>query len=79
MIDALDGLSRSLNLLGSVLLLFQPLGPFLLLLAVFGDPVDEGAQVLAFECENGGLGENGTAAHVDETGVLRVVLHLNMI
>lgn len=44
-----------------------------------GNPVDEGAQILAFERENGGLWEHWAAAHVDEAGVLCVVLHLNMI
>ena len=43
------------------------------------DPVNQGAQIFALECENSSLGKDWAAAHVDEIGVLCVVLHLNMI
>lgn len=79
MVDTLNGLTLPLSWLWRILLLFEPLRPFFLLLAMIRDPINEGAQIFALECQNGSLGEDWTAAHVDETGVLWVVLHLNMI
>lgn len=57
-------------------LFLHPRLPFLLLLTVVGNPVEQGAQVLRLEGKYGGFGKDGAAAHVYEGGVLRVAFHV---
>ena len=60
---------------GLILVLLKPFFPVILFVLIGGDPVEEGHDVLGFGAFDGGLAEDGVAAHIEEAFVLLIVLH----
>lgn len=59
-----------------VTLFSEPLFPMFFFVLIGRDPVKEGHDVLRFGIFDGSLAENGIAAHLHETFILFVVLHI---